>query len=112
MLPSLYLPPESQYGLTSPLGIYSGQFKITQTKDKEGNLESQATNLHNNIGLWSDKQSLYTSFPKSTQVLNHTLSEQEGKRAQVIQEANQPNKPGPLPLDLITSATRALAAGQ
>jgi hypothetical protein len=29
----LYLPPESRFGLASPVGIYSGQFKITPAKD-------------------------------------------------------------------------------
>jgi hypothetical protein len=104
----LYLPPASRLGLSSPVGIYSGQFKITRTKD--GKEEKQATNLNNNMGLWSDRKSLYASTPKvSFDILGTRLSEKGSEvRAQAIDEASKPNKPGPLSVDLITSATKVL----
>jgi hypothetical protein len=104
----LYLPPKSRFGLSSPVGIYSGQFKIMRSsKDSDQTL---AVNLNNNVGLWSDKEPLYTSFPKiNFQSLDSSLSDKTAHiRAQVIDEASKPNRPGPVSVDLITSATKAL----
>jgi hypothetical protein len=106
----LYLPPESRLGLASPVGIYSGQFKVIRSgKDKQ-----QAVNLNNNVGLWSDKSSLYASTPKiSTETIGQTLSSRDFEvRAQVFDEASKPNTPGPLSVDLLKSATKALTGPQ
>jgi hypothetical protein len=100
----LYLPPESRFGLASPVGIYSGQFKIVPSKGVK-----QAVNLNNNVGLWSDKKSLYASSPRVKSTIERDLSDKNFEiRAQVMEEASQPNKPGPLSVDLLTSATKAL----
>jgi hypothetical protein len=102
----LYLPAESRFGLASPVGIYSGQFKITPAKD--GTDVKEAINLNNNVGLWSEKESLYASSPKVNYNSLDLSVKDPQVRAQIMEQASKPNQPGPLSVDLITGATKAL----
>jgi hypothetical protein len=52
----IYLSPNSKVGLTQPIGIYSGYFKVQPDMDHNGKLV--AINLHGNEGLWGEARNL------------------------------------------------------
>jgi hypothetical protein len=107
----LYLASESKLGLTAPLGVYSGHFKIKTAKDAQGNdIGKVAINLKANEGLWprdttllaAEKADWRTAFQEK---VNETS--QGGEAQRIFQAASQPNKKGPLPLNLLKAATEA-----
>lgn len=110
----LYLPPPSSIGLSAPIGIYSGQFKIESTKDSDGREIKTVVNLNNNVGLWSNTKDLLSSsqlLPKSAfqEILEHNLGDKSlFSRNKALEEAALPNTPGPVSLDLLTSVTKTL----
>jgi len=50
----LFLLPESEIGLTSPVGLFQGAFQIAEDPETG---EVQATNGYNNLGLFKDMES-------------------------------------------------------
>jgi len=107
----MYLASESDLGLTAPLGLYSGHFKIRPRKSSSGEvLGKVAINLKSNEGLWQQKAALIAgeqpNWQKSFQShVRETAKPSEANR--VFQAAALPNRRGPLPLTLITAATEA-----
>jgi hypothetical protein len=107
----LYLASESKLGLTAPLGVYSGHFKIKTAKDAQGNdIGKVAINLKANEGLWPRDTTLLAAEQADwrnafQEKVNETSQGDEAQR--VFQAASQPNKKGPLPLNLLKAATEA-----
>jgi hypothetical protein len=101
-----YLASDSELGLTQPLGIRSGDFRITT--DEGGG--KRATNLFANEGLWKD--SLWSGrygFDKS-QVLTiakDRLRMPTARLEMLEQVGSQEATRSGVPLDLLTSATAA-----
>jgi hypothetical protein len=90
----LFLNPVSEYGLTSPVGLEQGRFRIT--RDRAG--KAYAANGRDNAGLFSGIQ-------QRTRAQHMKLSV---KAATVVQQTN----PGPIPLDDMKQTIRELARMQ
>jgi len=90
----LFLNPVSQYGLTSPVGLEQGRFRIT--RDRSG--KAYVANGRNNMGLFAG-----TGDRARAQHLKFSA-----KTASVVQQAN----PGPIPLDDMKQTIRELARMQ
>jgi hypothetical protein len=107
-----YLSKPGQSGFTAPLGIYSGNFKIKP--DPSQPASKIAVNLTNNVGLWSAHHSLVDSTNRlakgqfSRVLDSKRASLAPGRTERILQVASQPNHPGPLPLELVVSATQSL----
>lgn len=107
-----YLAKPGPSGFTAPLGIYSGHFKIRPAKRPED--VELVVNLLNNRGLWSTESPLINStkgleasaFENALKRKSVTLSQARLNRVMAI--ANEPQRPGPLPLELILTATERL----
>jgi hypothetical protein len=89
----LFLVPTSQYGLTSPVGLEQGRFRIS--RNSKG--QSVATNGNNNFGLLN-------SIEAQARSRNVRLSRR------TIELAKQPS--GPLPLTDLADAIRTFAGGR
>jgi hypothetical protein len=89
----LFLVPTSQYGLTSPVGLEQGRFRIS--RNSKG--QSVATNGNNNVGLLN-------SIEVQARSRNVRLS------PRTIELAKQPG--GPLPLTDLADAIRAFVGGR
>jgi hypothetical protein len=98
-----FLAKPSQLGLTQPLGVFSGDFRIQETKDGK-----VANNLRGNAGLWDG--SLWTDDGFSRQqVLTaaRTSGMTAARVARIDKEgANEPDNRN-IPLDLLIAATKS-----
>jgi hypothetical protein len=107
-----YLDKPGPLGFTAPLGVYSANFKIKA--DPQHPQAKVVVNLANNIGLWSSHQPLFDStqridkseFAKSLESKRATLTSERAEK--IMQVASEPNRPGPLPLELVESGTESL----
>jgi len=90
----LFLNPVSQYGLTSPVGLEQGRFRIT--RDKSG--KAFAANGRDNSGL-------FAGTGDRARAQHMKLS---AKTASVVQQTT----PGPIPLDDMKQTIRELARMQ
>ncbi len=90
----LFLNPVSEYGLTSPVGLEQGRFRIT--RDRTG--KAYATNGRDNAGLFSGTE-------QRARAQHMKLST---KATTVVQQTN----PGPIPLDDMKQTIRELARMQ
>jgi len=90
----LFLNPVSEYGLTSPVGLEQGRFRIT--RDRTG--KAYAANGRDNAGLFSGTE-------QRARAQHMKLST---KATTVVQQAN----PGPIPLDDMKQTIRELARMQ
>lgn len=103
-----YLPEDSEIGLSAPLGVYSGHFKIMDDENEPG--QQVVLNLAYNKGLWSGN-SLWSDSGFSSEQFQTALFARYGseeKMTRVIAFAARPNRTGPLPLELVTSASAAI----
>ena len=94
---------DSELGLTQPLGVFSGDFRIS-TEDG-GN--KRAVNLYSNEGLWKD--SLWSGdsgFDKNTVLAAARRMSTAESRVNTIERAGETgsSKDG-IPLELLVSAT-------
>jgi hypothetical protein len=90
----LFLNPVSEYGLTSPVGLEQGRFRIT--RDRTG--KAYAANGRDNAGLFSGTEQRARAQHMKLSV----------KAATVVQQTN----PGPIPLDDMKQTIRELARMQ
>jgi hypothetical protein len=105
----IYLSPNSKAGLTQPIGISSGYFRLRPDPSRKG--KSVAVNLLGNEGLWGeakwlvgDEAAALKALQKELSLLDLTAQEQK-----LLTEATmRPEQPGPLPEELLIAATRAL----
>jgi hypothetical protein len=102
-----YLPDESELGLSAPLGVYSGHFKVVDDKSNPG--EQVVLNLASNKGLWSG-DSIWSGAGLTEDQFQKTLSAQsEGvEYTRLMQFASRPYRMGPVPLKLVTTASAAI----
>jgi hypothetical protein len=106
-----YLAKPGRTGFTAPLGVYSGHFKVRP--DPEQPEAKVATNLLDNKGLWSTTAPLVQPEGRLARKefannLDKKAGLPRGRAAQILAVASQPSRPGPLPLELVTSATESL----
>jgi len=99
-----YLPAPSRFGLIQPLGLYSGDFRITGAP-----LAKQASNLQGNVGLW--EQSVWSgddSF-EQTKVLAaaRAMAMPETSVSEIASVGAASRPPGAVPLNLLLSITSA-----
>lgn len=110
-----YLSKPGKSGFTAPMGLYSGNFKIeTDPGDPKAKI---ARNLVNNKGLWgsAENQNLFTNAPDKVERMQTQFMDAVNKAAlpdervsHILQLSRKPNRPGPLPVELVTSATETL----
>lgn len=109
-----YVSPDSRLGLTQPLGIYSGHFRVFREKTEMGaeTEHEAAVNLKNNEGLWSSEEPLWT--PRSGVDREKVLGKAKAmniapeRLAKINEFASKPCRPRPVPLELLVSATKSL----
>jgi len=109
-----YLAKPGKSGFTAPLGMYSGHFKVLA--DPEHPQAKVTVNLVDNKGLWSPTTPLAES---DARLDRKQFAEALGKKAltparaaRIMTLASKPNRPGPLPLELVTTATESLMSSQ
>lgn len=106
-----YLSKPGKSGFTAPMAQYSGHFKVFDNPRLPGT--KSVVNLVRNEGLWSQKAPLIGSAPgldgaRFADALKRKSDlNPEGIRS-IIALAEQPNRPGPLPLELVSAATESL----
>jgi hypothetical protein len=97
-----YLSPNSSLGLTQPLGVYSGDFRLT-----DGPSGKQATNLRGNEGLWLN--SLWTgtdSFNRTAVIETARQLKFPSNRIRALENVGAADdSPRSVPLELLLAAT-------
>ncbi len=105
-----YLSKDSTTGLTQPLGIFSGHFRVVPDVTDPKGTSQVAVNLVNNEGLWGSKRQLWvegTALDRKA-IVGTALAEgvPPDRVAKLKAVGSAPNRPGPVPLELIVSATK------
>lgn len=119
-----YLPEESRLGLTAPIGLHSGYFKIqdqklarpadpnkkeqVESKKKEGGasrLIALAINLKNNAGLFPRGGPAFTET--EVRVASDSMPEIQDSQELLQDYAKGSGRPRPIPLQLLIAATKS-----
>ncbi len=104
-----YLPGPSRLGLVQPIGLYSGDFRITGPA-----LAKRATNLHGNDGLWTNSAWQGTASFDQTRVMAaaRQMDLPEASVNEILRVGTAPRPPGAVPLNMLLSITSSALAPQ
>lgn len=99
-----FLAEDSELGLTQPLGVYSGDFRI-----QDSGAGKVANNLRGNAGLWEDSLWTGDGFVRQDVLRAARTLEWSAARVESIekQAVQRPDNRG-ISLDLLVAATRSL----
>jgi hypothetical protein len=92
--------------LTAPLGIYSGDFRVSIEAGTK-----VAENRNGNEGLWNGGGSLFASTPIDASSLRLAAIDHGSNAAEaeeLVVRAEQPAEATAIPLELLVAASRAL----
>ena len=104
-----YLPAPSRLGLVQPIGLYSGDFRITGPA-----LAKRATNLHGNDGLWTDSAWQGTDSFDRTRVMAaaQQMDLPAASMNEILEVGTAARPPGAVPLNMLLSITSSALAPQ